>query len=384
MSKEEYGLYTYWLSIYLILLNLIPFGTVAASSVFRFNLKPEQYRNILFTSLFIIIPVVFMGVLSFFYVKSLIYSSSFLIDFTAAIAALFYGVSLILLSIFRVDQKFKVYSILFISYVSLVSLFQVVAYLVFESFESVIYGFTLGMIMSGIISLFMLMRIFKIELSINAMQSSITTLPKLVRYGFPLVLGSVSMSVMVVGDKIIMKNLITDYDMGIYSSVAVVCSTALFLVNNFASAWGGYLIKQLSNLEKLESKVIFKRTQVKIIPIFIVLSLLTVNAQVVLYAVLYGFKEDRYLYALVSISLGYCIYGASKYYIGFMMYYRKNFDILKGTMLGICGLLVVSNIGIGDPVIRVSIAVVIAFSLQLLYLALFVNKNIYGEIGNVL
>jgi hypothetical protein len=172
--------------------------------------------------------------------------------------------------------------------------------------------------------------------------------------------------------------------MGIYSSVAVVCSTALFLVNNFASAWGGYLIKQLSNLEKLESKVIFKRTQVKIIPIFIVLSLLTVNAQVVLYAVLYGFKEDRYLYALVNISLGYCIYGASKYYIGFMMYYRKNFDILKGTMLGICGLLVVSNIGIGDPVIRVSIAVVIAFSLQLLYLALFVNKNIYGEIDNVL
>ncbi len=384
MTSEQYGLYTYWLSIYLILLNLIPFGAVAAATVFRFNTNLREYKAMLITSVFLIMPCTVLLVIAFMYIKCLYFSPFFTVGYLAPISAFFYSIVMILVSILRVEQRFKVYSNLFIGFVVLVSIFQVCAYYAYHTFEAVIYSHTIGTFIVGTSSLIILIRIFKIKLSLKLYIKSINNIRGLIRYGYPVVLGSVLMSFMVVGDKIILKGLVSDKVMGIYSSVVVVCSTTLFLVNNFASAWGGYLVKKLPELKPYDSKAFFLRTQRLVLPLFFIMTSIIITTQSLLYVSVYDFKNDSYLYTLIKVTLGYCIYGVSKYYVGFMMYYRNNKEVFTATVLGITVMILYSSFGVASPVDNVSLSVLFGFSFQLLYLVLFVNKRMYGEHENVL
>ncbi|ALQ09300.1 hypothetical protein D172_015285 [Pseudoalteromonas sp. Bsw20308] len=384
MTSEQYGLYTYWLSIYLILLNLIPFGAVAAATVFRFNTNLREYKAMLTTSVFLIMPCIMMMVLAFMYIKSLLFTPLFTLGYLAPISAFFYSIVMILVSILRVEQRFKVYSNLFIGFVVLVSILQVCAYYTYNSLEAVIYSHTIGTLIVGTSSLIILIRTFNIKLSLKLYIKSMNNIRELIRYGYPVVFGSVLMSFMVVGDKIILKELVSDKEMGIYSSIVVVCSTTLFLVNNFASAWGGYLVKKLPELKHYDSRAFFLSTQRRVLPVFFILTSIIISTQFLLYLSVYGFMSDSYLYTLIKVSLGYCIYGVSKYYVGFMMYYRNNKEVFTATALGITVMVLCSSFGVASPVDNVSLSVLFGFSFQLLYLVLFVNKRMYGEHKDVL
>lgn len=374
MTKGEYGNYTYWLSIYLLFLNFLPFGGVAAVTVFRFSISSKRYNRILYSLLFFILPLSLIIAMSGLYIKSLVYSSNSQMELLAVVSAFFYSYCLILLAILRVEQEFKGYSVFFICCVGLLSFSQLGFYLFFRSFESAIYGHTLAMAIFGCSAKAILSKKFNFKLEIRHYVSAFRKIAYLAKYGMPIVLGSVLMSFMVVGDKIMIKTAISEHEMGVYSSIAVVCSTTLFLVNNFAAAWSGYLSKNLVNMNHIDSQIFFLKYQKKIFPISVVLSVLTIAGQTALYSLLYGFENIKYLFVVIFLSLGYCVYGISKFYVGFLMFYRFNDRILKATSASVLFLMMIFSLEFGEPVIRYAIGVFMAFLLQLLFLVYFVNN----------
>ena len=384
MTKEEYGNYTYWLSIYLLFLNFLPFGGVAAVTVFRFSISSKRYNRVLYSLLFFILPLSLVIAILALYVKSLIYSPNSQMELLAVISAFFYSYCLILLAILRVEQEFKGYSMFFICCIGFLSFSQLGFYLFFESFKSAIYGHTLAMAIFGCFAKVILSKKFNFKLEIHHYVLAFRKITYLVKYGMPIVLGSVMMSFMVVGDKIMIKAAISEHEMGVYSSIAVVCSTTLFLVNNFAAAWSGYLSKNLANKSSIDSKIFFLKYQKKIFPVSVVLSILTICVQTALYSLLYGFGSIKYLYVVIFLSLGYCVYGVSKFYVGFLMFYRFNDRILKATAASVLFLIMIFSLEFGEPVIRYAVGVFMAFFLQLLFLIYFVNKLMLNKEDYVL
>ena len=379
MSKEDYGVYTYWLSLYFIFLNLIPFGVIGALTVNRLKLNEAEYGDLLLISLLVVMPMVLLFTLLFIYIKSTLFENDLNIEYFAPISAYFYAICLILLSILRIDQDFKPYSIIFIMVVSFSSLIQVTSYLFFQNIQYVIYSFSIAMFISAMCCLLILSKFFIFNFSSFNFKMLKSILPGQFKYGTPLVLGSVGMSFMVVGDKIIVKNLVDEYTVGLYATTALVCSTVLFLVNNFAAAWGGFLIKKLSVENTISSYIFFKKSQKILFLSLLPMSFIIIGIQYLFYTTLYSVEDLIYVLVLVNLSLGYCIYGASKFFVGYMMFFKYNTDILKGTVIGLVGLIISSYYLQFDAVINISLGVLIGFICQLTYFVYFVNKKIYGE-----
>lgn len=375
MEKTDYGIYTYWLSIYLLFVNLIPFGAVAAATLFRFNVSWESYRRTLYSSLIFILPVMLLISISLFYIKSQVLRVDIGIEIWAPISACFYGYCLILLAIYRVEQKFTNYAKFFISIVSLISMLQLLAYTIFKDVSFVIYGYVAGAFFAGIVALVTLVRMLEFEV-IDFKKSFKNTYSSIL-YGLPIVLGSVMMSFMVVGDKIIIKEYITAHQMGMYSSVSIVCSTTLFLVNNLAAAWSGFLSKKLANIDMLNSKLFFHSCQIKILPLSLLISISISLFLSFLCFFLYNISDFTYIYSAFLLSMGYCAYAVSKFYVGFLMFYNFNTYVLKSSFFGVLALFAVSNIKLGDPILRVALAVLLSFIAQLLYLFLITNRKVY-------
>ncbi|MDK2776153.1 MAG: oligosaccharide flippase family protein [Pseudomonadota bacterium] len=382
MNKEGFGEYTYWYSIYLILLNLVQFGAVAAANVYRFQDNYFEYKLLMARTLFIVMPVMLLMVYTVFIVLDNVANVSRFsgLLYLAPVAAYFYINTLVLLSIYRIEQDVSSYAMMFISLAFVLFGVQVVVFYIYKSHYVVIPGFVFIQFIFYLYSLYVLKRRMGISLGLilNNRFDLSAVLDRLL-YGYPLVLSSVSMSLLSMADRVYLKDKISTEDYGIYATITVVTSLMLFAVNNFAMAWGGYLIKRASGLNGGEIVVMFRRGQRFIWPIFFIGILVVVPILLGVHKLLYGDVGADFTIALILVSSGYLVYGLSKYYVGYMMAYKKNKDVLKATILGVSGMLLWFYVGILNEVVNASMALLLGFLIQFIYVYFFVNLKLSKE-----
>jgi hypothetical protein len=160
-----------------------------------------------------------------------------------------------------------------------------------------------------------------------------------------------------------------------YSVAALLASTSLFLVNNFSTAWGGYVSKHLPTLTKSKLDEFYFENKKRLF-LTIPLGALAIIGQFIIYFLFY---EEQYpnLYSIIFVlTLGYCFLGASKYYICFLSYFGCNFTVLKVSAFSCFILLLLSVRLLDHSLLLMSIAVTISFFIQLVLLNTITNNKV--------
>lgn len=371
-EKQDFGMYSYYQSLILIAINIIPFGTTMSFVVMRYKCSEKEYASMASVALFYLLPTVLIVLAGF--VNFLSYFTLIDVDsdvlFYLLIIAFSNSICLVVIGYYRASQKFKQYTVLFISYILVSTCVVLASYIIFENLTSAYKISSFATSVTALLYLGILIQELKLSVSVEGVKDKGI---KAVKYGFPIVLSSVTMSFLVTGDKLIIgRN--NPEDLSYYSAAALISSIILFLVNNFASAWGVYLSKYLSEATTVDISHSYQKNKKKlllIIPITISILIL----QLVIYELIYSQKYKDIFSIILVLSISYSTYGVSKFYMGYMNYFRKNFAVFLSSLIGM--FLIITSCIFIYPIfglIGVACSVLSGMSVQLLFCYLYTEK----------
>jgi len=319
MPSQDYGLYTYYNSLYLILLNVISFGSAMAVVAYRFKVPSKEYSRIVSAAIIGLMPILLI-ILS---LSIFLFAEKKFIYFSILFSAYFYSILIVLTNYYRVGQYFIKLAKLFVFSVFMFVAVQILSYFFLRTVESVFMG---GAFILGLICLYCFRVLFRKKiLSINFL-----TLPAIYErfiYGIPVVVSSGLMSLLVVGDKILLKQFLDPITLGQYSKLSLIAGLLLFVVNVFAAAWGGYLAKLVPSMKNGEYKSFFVKSEVWVFRICLLFPIVSIT-QFFLYKLLYDGSEFDIVIFLLSFA--YYMYGLSKFYVGFLNVEHLNKYVARG------------------------------------------------------
>lgn len=380
MMPADFGEYTYWYSVYLISINLIQFGSVGAASIYRYQVGADQYKAIISCSLFSILPIMLLSVILGMYgINNLFGFFDNQILYFAPLSAFFYIPTLLLLTIYRVEQNISSYFLLYVALSLSLFVTQFVCFFITKDYLLVILSFVMMQFFFSLYALFYLYRVLGIHPGLLISANGGRLLIEQFSYGFPLVLSSVGMSVLSMGDKLYLKDFISAQNYGEYAKAALLGALVLFLVNNFAMAWGGFLTKKICDSSNVEVGDFFMRGQAYVVPIFIVGAVVISLGLLGVHRVFYGRSDGVIKLSIAALVISYLLYGASKFYIGFMLVYKKNVEVLKGTLIGLCIFIFVCISPWTISMLKAPVALMLGFLSQLAYVCVYTNLKLRGE-----
>jgi O-antigen/teichoic acid export membrane protein len=365
--NDDYARFSYYQSLMLLLINILPFGTTMAVVIFRYKLPGVDYFELINKKIFILMPIILILVGLFLFIMVFLELIILPYHFLLIILLLCYfnSLTLVVLNYYKVSQLFLKYGCYFIFY-TLVNSFLFVS--VYFYLEDLTLTFFVICILSIAYSL------YNIILFINGNSSSLKNINVYrdiilsVRYGFPVVLSSVTMSFLVVGDKLILGKIAPDL-LASYSVASLISSITLFLVNNFASAWGVFLVKQC-NGDKREIFSLYKKNMNKIgyvLPLFV----MVVIIQYVLYFVIYKDRLPDIFPTVLILTTSYFVFGVSKYFMGYMNYNKKNMAVFTSSLVGVFSIFIILNF---YGVNKLAFSILGGMLFQLLFCFLYTNR----------
>lgn len=375
-TKENFANYTVYISLIGLIINIMPFGLCMLLTVSRFNVKPAAYFNYMRTGFFVISPLLLF--LSLAALPLFEYFSFFNIG-KVELALIFFlcyfnTINLAAISYFRVSQLFKKYSIFFIFYTFNNTFVIFLGLLVSESFSGALY---LSLFFSLLLAYFSVTKGVKLHrVSYKGLGFfSFSNAVYLIRYGSPIVLSTTTMSFLVVGDKLIFGNA-NEVDFPRYAIASLISSTSLFVINNFASSWGAYLSKNLAGMSLTQRKI-FCESKLKMLLLIVPMTICALLIQFVLYKVIYE-SEFPGLYTTIAIlSLSYAFFGASKFFMGFINFEKKNFSLFLSS-LGGATVIVSLSLLCNDIQLNEMAFIFLAGMFSQFFFCLLITKNIYG------
>lgn len=338
MSPGEYGLYAYWQSVVALLSNIIPYGTVAIVSVFRYSGSFNLFREKLSYGILIIMPfTAALFILGAILTNELGFEISLSIVCISVVLVYFNVHFIIYTSLLRAEHLLNKYAVLMISGSVLLVVSQIVSWIIFKNVKSI---FVTLIFVNGAIAVFSMLKIIerKMLFDFNFRSICFSKIKWNLSYGFPIVVSSVAMSFLTIGDKILYKNYSSSEDFGEYAKFTLIAGAAMFIVNNFAAAWGTFLSKNLSGMNASEARELFKSGSKHLYLGGVMCVIFLTPCIVIFFGIIYGWKPLYYVIPLFYLTTGYVLYGMSKFYIGFLMYYKKNYGILYATLIA-CGIL---------------------------------------------
>ncbi len=172
----------------------------------------------------------------------------------------------------------------------------------------------------------------------------------------------------VIGDKIILGSFVSKSELAQYSIAALISSTTLFLVNNFANAWSSYLFKNIPKLTengRTDIKPYYNSLKIRLVAV-IPVSLIIYPFQYLIYFLFFSKSYPDLGLAMYALTLGYCIFGASKYFMGFLNYFSRNIIILYTALGGSIVMALLTVFAFNFSILGTSFAVLLAFLFQFL------------------
>lgn len=364
MEPQHFGEYSFLQSILMILVNVSSMAASLAISVFMYRSPQNKLNRILNNAFFTVLPVffvvsaVFTAILSF-------YNTELNINiFLVLINVVMMSVCLMGIDYLRMKQNIRIYSFLFLAYTSSIAVFSVIGYLIGRNVFYVYVASGLALTLP----FFYTLRIFSESFTIRfRFTKKLKTFMWSLKYGAPVVCSTVASSFLVIGDKIVLGLFVSKPELARYAIAALLSSTTLFLVNNFSSAWSSYLFKLMPKIIESGSKEnihdYYNSFKVKLL-LVIPTSLVVYPVQ---YFVYYLFFSEAYPdlgLAMYALTLGYCIFGASKYFIGFLNYFGRNIINFYTAISGCCVLIFLIVFVFRFSVNGTAISVLLAFMFQ--------------------
>ncbi|MBA6353597.1 hypothetical protein [Colwellia sp. BRX9-1] len=365
--NNDFGNFTYYQSLMLLFINIIPFGSTMAVVIFRYNLSEYDYFQLIKEKLFILMPIILISIS----VITMIFSSFKVIDldyhmlFSLLMLCYFNSISLVVMGYYRVSQRFLKYGGYFLVYTLINSLLLVCSYFYFGNLNTAFYTTTLSSGFFAIICLHAIKRDFNLDWRVTYIKEKLILS---LNYGYPVVLSSLTMSFLVVGDKLILGSIAPSL-LPSYAVAALISSTTLFLVNNFASAWAAFLVKKCN---KRNDMLLFyyRKSRFKIMLVFPI-GLLVLFAQYILYSLFYVSEYPGLFVTIITLTSAYFIFGISKFFMGYMNYLKKNMAVFYSSVLGVFGIILVIITG---KIEFMALSILIGMLIQLLFCVVYTNK----------
>ena len=137
MIAEDFGMFSYYQSLLMIFVNIIPFGSGLAVVIYLFSASDKKYSKILSNSLFFLMPL--SAVCSFLGLTVFSYTMDNPLDWQIItlliLNATFMSICLTGVNFLRTKQVMKRYSIYFGLYTVVVSIGSIVGYSLFENIK---------------------------------------------------------------------------------------------------------------------------------------------------------------------------------------------------------------------------------------------------------
>ena len=178
---------------------------------------------------------------------------------------------------------------------------------------------------------------------------------------------------MVIGDKIILGGMVGLDSLAQYAVAALIASTTLFLVNNFATAWGGYLSKEIAHLETSHLIDIYYKNKVKLF-IVIPLGISVYLIQFLIYKFFYEQSYPGLENIIFVLTFGYCCLGVSKYFVGYLSCMGKNYLVFYISIVSCLTMIITSTLILKGTLVEMAIAVSFSFFLQIIIFNFITNK----------
>ena len=377
---DVFGDFSYYYNIYVMLGNITPFGATLAVTVFRYKLGESSYRRLIFENLFIFVPLVLL----FYLIVLSAISSLFHISVTyylVVFLSYFSVYPLVLAFYYSVNGEMKSYGCVMLS-ISFSLVIGVLSSVLFFGNSITVTDIFLGFLISSFfVFFFSMIKLWREFGSCDHDFNIFRVLQERFKYGIFVVSSSAAMSLLVLGDKILLRHFVSASEFGAYAVASLVASTTLFVVNNFASAWGNVLARTLSDFtpDKIKNDFLSYQRYILFMPLA---SLIVIFPQLLVLNLFYNSYFDSLCLVVICISVSYALYAVSKFYIGYMNYYGYNSSVLCSSVLAI--LLFLCSFFISDirSVDTMLASMLIAFLVQLIYCTIFVNKVIFRS-GNV-
>lgn len=374
-DKVVFGKYSYYQSFLMVLMNIIPFGTTMSFVIFLHQFDKRKYSRLVSVGLYVIIPSValmvsiLVNILNQAKIIKILY-----IDLMALlVVSLFASLSLAVISYFRSTQNMRIYGSIFLMYTVVFSVTPFATYIISNNL-SISYVVT-GLLLF-ITSIFYI-RLMKKHIDISPLINFVE-IRWGIKYGLPVVLSSLGMSLMVIGDKLLLGTLYGWEQLSAYSVGALISSTVLFLVNNYASAWGVFLSKNIgANVELRLSYISARKKLVYLILIYPLVLLV----QLAFYSLFFEKKYPNLEIVIIILTSAYFIYFASKFFMGYMNYYRKNSSVLMSCLIALV-IAITSFIAINSSnrAYIMSFSVMMGMLAQLIFCLLYTNNMIAKKV----
>jgi len=209
--------------------NIVPFGAIAIVAVFRHTINLNLFKQRLTHGIFIVMPLVAAILLmAIFILNKLIYDIDLYV-MTLSIAAVFLNsFFLVYTSLLRVEHLFKKYANATIVGSFLLVISQIVAWVVFGDVYFVFYAVIIINLILALFSARWLIKNNFVQV-VNSKNVKFNMIKWNFSYGLPIVMSSLAMSFLTVGDKILFKNDSNPTEFGEYAKISLIASMVMFL-----------------------------------------------------------------------------------------------------------------------------------------------------------
>ncbi len=319
LSPEDYGILSIYNAVTRFLIAIIPLGTInilTITLIKDLNLFKKQFKSFLQLS---VLNAVLISLLIFVYI-TVTNSSFFGLPNWLAVATPIFACGVIYydaftnISIFRQQRKwFSIFSISKFSIEIGVSLFLII--LLGFKWEGRIFGIILSLIISLILGVYYIKK-EQLYLPVGTIDKE--NMYSLIKEGLPLILMTLSITVMNLSDRLFIEKMESLQDVGVYNVGATIASVELIMVSASISVFRPLIYKHLKNkkrdlLLQVTNSFILVTT---LFAIFVSSDWIFDNFINVNYSI-----GKKYVFI---IALGFLFWGVYNFYISYVLYYDKH------------------------------------------------------------
>lgn len=323
MTVEDFGTYSLLQSVSMLLINIVPYGTPLAIAVYVNKRNKLKVSKILDNALFVLIPLIFTVVILLWSLYTYIFGRFEMVYIFIIANSILMSINLLFISYLRTIQKIKEYTTHFLFYTVSVTVIGILGYLFFRQVIAFYISIFFCLLLPTFFALKRLYQEFRIG---KFKRSKINFFKWSLKYGTPIVASTSVMSFLLVGDKILLGFLSDKITVASYAIAALLASTTLFLVNNFAATWSSYLFRKLSKLTIISTYDFYKKNKYKVL-LALPLAFFTYLAQLFVYLLFFSNKYPGLELVILLLNLAYTFLGMAKFFMGFLNYYNKNIYI---------------------------------------------------------
>lgn len=375
-SQDIFGQYSFYQSIYLLLLNLLPFGFSMAVVVFKNKVSNVEYSALLSYALNRVVPATSLLV-SILVVCFLVLTGSYerILTFLVLIFyAATQSVLVILFASLRVSYQLKKLArVMFLN--SVLTLITSVVY--FMNYED----FLMFYLVISFVSVLTILITYLFENAHDGQGATLTFLESrnYIVFGWPVAVHAVFSSFLVAGDKVVLGLLTDSTQLGFYAYASTASSLFLFVVNNYASSWGVHLSNFIARSSAQEIREYYKKNFYY--PFFFLFLVPPFFFVIWFFSLFYEIQKVRDFYIICCfLTMSYCFYAITKYYMGYLNSLNKTLLVMKSTVISCVSLVLFSFILFGYfGLVGVSIAVFASFFINMCC-NLYTSRNVVRKL----